>query len=82
MAANLSVLLTTVFSEEFSDKKSFKDVIICTLSDMCKVAVSDALTFITERFNGVNRQPSNGQKFNRQPSKKVNFYRQPPKKHL
>ena len=37
---------------------------------------------IIERLNGVNRQPSNGQKFNRQPSKKGKFYRQPSKKQL
>jgi len=32
---------------------------------------------LNERFNGVNRQPSNGQKINRQPSKTEYFYRQP-----
>ena len=30
-----------------------------------------------EGLNGVNRQPSNGQKLNRQPSKTEYFYRQP-----
>ena len=35
-------------------------------------------TFV-DRLNGVNRQPSNVQKFNRQPSKKGKFYRQPSK---
>ena len=30
-----------------------------------------------EGLNGVNRQPSNGQKINRQPSKTEYFYRQP-----
>ena len=35
-----------------------------------------------ERLNGVDRQPSNGQKFYRQPSKKGKFYRQPSKKQL
>ena len=35
-----------------------------------------------ERLNGVNRQPSNGQKFNRAPSKKGKFYRQRSKKQL
>ena len=30
----------------------------------------------TEGLNGVNRQPSNGQKINRQPSKTDYFYRQ------
>ena len=30
--------------------------------------------FTHERLNGVNRQPSNGQKFNRQSSKKGKFY--------
>ena len=35
-----------------------------------------------ECLNGVNRQPSNGQKSNRQPSKMGKFYRQPSKKQL
>ena len=30
-----------------------------------------------EGLNGVNRQPSNGQKINRQPSKTEYYYRQP-----
>ena len=32
---------------------------------------------LEEGLNGVNRQPSNGQKINRQPSKTEYFYRQP-----
>jgi len=32
--------------------------------------------WIIEGLNGVNRQPSNGQKINRQPSKTEYFYRQ------
>ena len=35
-----------------------------------------------ERLSGVNRHPTNGQKFNRQVSKKGKFYRQPSKKQF
>ena len=37
---------------------------------------------IIERPNGVNRQPSNGQKFKRQPTEKGKFYRQPSKREV
>ena len=37
---------------------------------------------IREDLNGINHQPSKGQKFNHQPPKKDHFYRQPSKKHL
>jgi len=48
-----------------------------TLDGLLKLLSKTIIYIRKEGLNGVNRQPSNGQKINRQLSKTEYFYRQP-----